>query len=208
MKRISIQHSKMKREVRKMLQIQSRDSAVSPVVGVMLMLVVCIIVAAVVSGFVGGLAGDTGKGPQIALGAKVVYGTETPGTASKIAGYIVLTHAGGDSLAWENTEFRTYIPRGEFKGTSYVINYADDKAGVIYTAIGDEKQIYDSSTHTFTTQLFQSGDDVLFAWDVSFAENPDNPSKLMVPKQGEDVVLQLFDKVSGKMIVEKTVRVV
>ena len=41
--------------------------AVSPVVGVMLMLVVTIIVAAVVSAFAGGLTESTSKAPQVIL---------------------------------------------------------------------------------------------------------------------------------------------
>lgn len=44
-----------------------KESAVSPVVGVMLMLVVTIIIAAVVSGFAGGLASGTSKAPQATL---------------------------------------------------------------------------------------------------------------------------------------------
>jgi len=47
--------------------ITRRDSAVSPVVGVMLMLVVTIIIAAVVSAFAGGLAGNTHKTPQTTI---------------------------------------------------------------------------------------------------------------------------------------------
>jgi FlaG/FlaF family flagellin (archaellin) len=42
------------------------DSAVSPVVGIMLMLVVTIIIAAVVTGFAGGIAGSTQQAPTIA----------------------------------------------------------------------------------------------------------------------------------------------
>jgi len=49
------------------------DTAVSPVVGVMLMLVVTIIVAAVVSGFAGGLVGTNNqKAPQLAMDAQIV----------------------------------------------------------------------------------------------------------------------------------------
>ena len=47
--------------------IPQKDAAVSPVVGVMLMLVVTIIIAAVVSAFAGGLAGDQHKTPQVNL---------------------------------------------------------------------------------------------------------------------------------------------
>jgi len=49
------------------------DEAVSPVVGVMLMLVVVIIIAAVVSGFAGGMIGDAGqKAPTLSMDVKVI----------------------------------------------------------------------------------------------------------------------------------------
>lgn len=65
-----------------------KDSAVSPVVGVMLMLVVTIIIAAVVSGFAGGLAGDQNKLPQASIAAKY---SQTQG--------LRIDHMGGDPLA-------------------------------------------------------------------------------------------------------------
>ena len=46
---------------------QQRDMAVSPVVGVMLMLIVVVIIAAVVSGFAGGLAKGTQAAPQLVM---------------------------------------------------------------------------------------------------------------------------------------------
>ncbi|MDD1686442.1 type IV pilin [Methanoregula sp.] len=50
-----------------------RDMAVSPVVGVMLMLVVVIIIAAVVSGFAGGLVGGSNqKTPSLTMDVKIV----------------------------------------------------------------------------------------------------------------------------------------
>lgn len=48
-----------------------KDSAVSPVVGVLLMLVVTIIIAAVVSGFAGGLAGGAKETPQVSMDVKI-----------------------------------------------------------------------------------------------------------------------------------------
>jgi FlaG/FlaF family flagellin (archaellin) len=51
------------------------ETAVSPVVGVMLMLVVVIIIAAVVSGFAGGLVGGSNqKAPQLTVDAKIANG--------------------------------------------------------------------------------------------------------------------------------------
>jgi len=48
------------------------EDAISPVVGVMLMLVVTIIIAAVVSGFSGGLMGDQKKAPSLTADVKIV----------------------------------------------------------------------------------------------------------------------------------------
>jgi archaeal type IV pilus assembly protein PilA len=50
----------------------SNEVAVSPVVGVMLMLVVVIIIAAVVSGFAGSLVGSEKKAPQMTAEATIV----------------------------------------------------------------------------------------------------------------------------------------
>lgn len=63
------------------------ESAVSPVVGVMLMLVVTIIIAALVAGFAGGLSESSEKPQQITLKA----------TYSQSQG-MTITHAGGDVI--------------------------------------------------------------------------------------------------------------
>jgi FlaG/FlaF family flagellin (archaellin) len=70
---------------------QYKEHAVSPVVGVMLMLVVTIIIAAVVSGFAGGLMKGQTKTPQATI----------TGTFSVTQG-MTITNAGGDSLATSN----------------------------------------------------------------------------------------------------------
>ncbi|WP_220681479.1 type IV pilin N-terminal domain-containing protein [Methanofollis formosanus] len=63
------------------------ESAVSPVVGVMLMLVVTVIIAAVVSAFAGGMAETQSKTPQVTLNAKYA---QSEG--------LTLYHEGGDTL--------------------------------------------------------------------------------------------------------------
>jgi FlaG/FlaF family flagellin (archaellin) len=63
------------------------EQAVSPVVGVMLMLVVTIIIAAVVSGFAGGLVKGQTKAPQATI----------QGTFSVTSG-LTITNAGGDAI--------------------------------------------------------------------------------------------------------------
>lgn len=98
------------------------EDAVSPVVGVMLMLVVTIIIAAVVSGFAGGLVGDNQKAPQASIvatdfvikGIIDTVGSSAPppnnmfgqgqwqpdqGAANPAADiYILFEHKGGDAL--------------------------------------------------------------------------------------------------------------
>ncbi|MDO8841288.1 type IV pilin N-terminal domain-containing protein [Methanocalculus sp.] len=70
-----------------------RDSdAVSPVVGVMLMLVVTIIIAAVVSGFAGGIGSNSGSSTVASLAVTLFAGPEKN---------ITIEHLGGDSLKTE-----------------------------------------------------------------------------------------------------------
>jgi len=68
------------------------NEAVSPVVGVMLMLVVTIIIAAVVSAFAGGLTETTSKAPQLSL--KATY-SQTDG--------LTISHQGGDAIGTLDT---------------------------------------------------------------------------------------------------------
>jgi FlaG/FlaF family flagellin (archaellin) len=67
------------------------ERAVSPVVGVMLMLVVVIIIAAVVSGFAGSLVGTNSKAPQATIQGKYSNTTKV----------LQMYHAGGDELSTE-----------------------------------------------------------------------------------------------------------
>lgn len=85
----------------------TRDAAVSPVVGVMLMLVVVIIIGALVSAFGGSMMSNEKKVPQASF----------TGSYSQYNG-LSITHMGGDSLETENTRI-VIRPSEEFgKGQS------------------------------------------------------------------------------------------
>lgn len=100
------------------MKITNRDSAVSPVVGVMLMLVVTIIIAAVVSAFSGGMFASEKKTPQATLGVEVNVGDGIRGEVpvSVSAGYsyppgytcennyFLFEHKGGDSFDLNDIE--------------------------------------------------------------------------------------------------------
>ena len=70
---------------------KKNESAVSPVIGVMLMLIVTIIIAAMVTAFAGGVIDTGGKSSSVLI----------TGTYSQDSG-LVVTHAGGDSIDTSN----------------------------------------------------------------------------------------------------------
>ena len=88
---------------------QKKETAVSPVIGILLMLVVTIIIAAVVSGFAGGLASENDKAPQVSLAVKeVIQNISDTNTANYASDYpsgftaangLLFEHKGGDSFA-------------------------------------------------------------------------------------------------------------
>ena len=86
------------------MQKTASESAVSPVVGVMLMLVVTIIIAAIVSAFAGSTAQTNNKAPQATIQG-IVY---LNGSGANL---VKLTHAGGDELVTAKTQI--LIKKGE-----------------------------------------------------------------------------------------------
>jgi len=69
--------------------ITDNKDAVSPVIGVLLMLVVCIIIAAVVAAFAGGLGGGTDKAPQASVSVKTDLDNHS----------LIFTNEGGEPFA-------------------------------------------------------------------------------------------------------------
>lgn len=106
------------------------DHGVSPVVGVMLMLVVTIIIAAVVSGFAGSLASDDSKAPQAVLEATPVikaiedtdnttWGPDYPVDFEAKNG-IMFEHKGGDAFSLNDIAIEF-----ENQGVTMIVTAAD-----------------------------------------------------------------------------------
>lgn len=116
----------------KLLQKSSED-AISPVVGVMLMIVVTVIIVAVVSAFGTGLVGDdTIKTPIVKIELDdVVVGSDkgySDGKGTLKSVYFV--HKGGDEISLNNIEF-------SMKGTAQIItNYFPGEFGTVNTSDG------------------------------------------------------------------------
>jgi FlaG/FlaF family flagellin (archaellin) len=89
-----------------LFEAKERESAVSPVVGVMLMLVVTIIIAATVSAFAGGLVGTADKAPQAAFDVKVAV-THHLGYYPYDDRVLTITHLGGDPIDTARTKLVT-----------------------------------------------------------------------------------------------------
>jgi archaeal type IV pilus assembly protein PilA len=103
-----------------------QENAVSPVVGVMLMLVVVIIIAAIVSGFAGSLAQTNDKAPQATIqGTLHVNGTQN---------FVVLNHMGGDELA--TAKIQIVIKKGD-EWTEW--------GGQLSPTVLDKSKIYNSA---------------------------------------------------------------
>ncbi|WP_220681642.1 type IV pilin N-terminal domain-containing protein [Methanofollis formosanus] len=79
--------------------------AVSPVVGVMLMLVVTIIIAAIVSAFAGGMGEHTEQAPVATIDVKIIM---NPGMAWASDPLMNFKHLGGDSLKTHDLQIITY----------------------------------------------------------------------------------------------------
>lgn len=92
------------------------ESAVSPVVGVMLMLVVTIIIAAVVSAFAGGLSTGSDKMPQMTITASFSNSTG-----------MTITHNGGDTVNTLSTKFivTPTADFGSYTNLHWTVNSSD-----------------------------------------------------------------------------------
>jgi len=143
------------------------DDAVSPVIGVMLMLVVTIIIAAVVSGFAGGLVGDGDQNPptltiDVAIANSGSYrGSEFSATVLGVSEPIptkdlkILT-------SWETTvKTNTFIkesevsggPETEEPGCGCILNPDDHPIGTVYRG---GAEILPGITNSFTRKTAQS----------------------------------------------------
>ncbi|HNX16964.1 MAG TPA: type IV pilin N-terminal domain-containing protein [Methanoregula sp.] len=121
------------------------NDAVSPVVGVMLMLVVTIIIAAVVSAFAGGLGNSQKTTPQLTIA----------GTYSQTNG-MTITHTGGDSVALSSVNFMT--TPSEMMGTdagkfAWIINNT-----IILDPANSNYAVYNITGSYFNTTSFNAGD--------------------------------------------------
>jgi len=108
-----------------------QDYAVSPVVGVMLMLVVTIIIAAVVSSFAGGMGTQQQKAPQASIDVMI----------DGINNKMIFTHQSGDTLNTKDLAIITYFTNQ----TGYTVKHtqtASSPVSIVTTTGGDARVPY------------------------------------------------------------------
>ena len=104
--------------------LKKKEDAVSPVIGVMLMLVVTIVIAAVVAAFAGGLGSDVEMAPTAALDIAV----HANGGA---AGTVKITSLSGEALTTKDITIKVTGTNGENKGTGNL--EGGTNAGTVFT---------------------------------------------------------------------------
>lgn len=105
------------------------DDAVSPVVGVMLMVVITVVIAAVITIFASGLVGEeTGSDPVLMLEVGN-FGLKVGSTGADALKSVEFIHKGGDSFPLDILEF-------SFVGSkSFITNYYPSDSGTV-TVVG------------------------------------------------------------------------
>jgi FlaG/FlaF family flagellin (archaellin) len=187
--------------------MKNNDMAVSPVVGVMLMLVVTIIIAAVVSGAAGGLAGDgTQKAPTLSMDVKISSSESSPGFTATVTSV-------SDPIRTKDIKIVTSYVMIDEGGGSPVIggstSMAGSKApwgfgaGVTGTQkLGDR---FNNPNAMFGNYTLTSGTGLV-------ATNPDDIQVVLGEKwknlkAGDIVTVSVIHIPSGKMIFQKDVLV-
>ncbi|MBP2134027.1 hypothetical protein J2128_001993 [Methanomicrobium sp. W14] len=137
------------------------ESGVSPVVGIMLMLVVTLVIAAVVSGFAGGLVSSNSKAPSASVS----------GTYSISQG-MTISHNGGDAIPLVTTKI--YVsPTKSFGGDADKYSWEINKSHVFTT--GDNAKAWAENGEYNVSKAFIAGDSVrISAEDLKYVqERPD-----------------------------------
>ncbi|MBQ4134304.1 MAG: type IV pilin N-terminal domain-containing protein [Methanocorpusculum sp.] len=121
-----------------------KEDAVSPIVGVMLMLVATIIVAAIVAAFAGGLAAETDASPNIIIS----------GTYSQTDG-LLLKHLSGDSVSGVDIYVR---PDQGFSTSYHKLSWKADSISEssVWNA-GDTREVSASKIQPMTNGAPNSG---------------------------------------------------
>jgi len=108
-------------------QLLEDDDAVSPVIGVILMVAITVILAAVIASFVLGLGNQAS---QSAPTATIGMDYEQDSTAGGGDGWLEITHDGGDSISANELYVRGNFDSGDASANSWLDYHSGGASGV------------------------------------------------------------------------------
>jgi flagellin-like protein len=130
--------------------LKNEEEAVSPVVGVIMMIAITVVIAAVVAAFAYGIIGGVKKAPNSAL---VVEDAVVASTQIKII------HHGGDTII--NAFNGSGTVNNAWKNLNIKINGVDQQWGNVTGAIGDDDTNFESGEQiTLNVVALASGDTI------------------------------------------------
>nr|WP_321351190.1 type IV pilin N-terminal domain-containing protein [uncultured Methanoregula sp.] len=127
------------------------DKAISPVVGIMLMLVVTVVIAAVVTAYAGGLTGSTKQAPKAII----------EGTYSQTDGMKII-HVSGDPVALSEVQFRT-TPSELFGADAAKFAWPIDKTIILFNKDGVNQPVTFPGSGFYNKSSFIVGDTLTIA---------------------------------------------
>lgn len=162
------------------MKYKQNEEAVSPVIGVILMVAITVILAAVIAAFVFGM-GTPKQAPQSSIRASSV---ETGANSS-----VTLEHQGGADVVLGNTKL--IVEQGTNR-TSF------DQAGnsTARFVAGDKIKVYTNSSASYSINLNSR----------NITSVPTIPGADMVIGQGSELVVTMIDIPSGQQIAKTTIR--
>ena len=161
--------------------------AVSPVVGVMLMLVVTLIIAGVVSAFGGGLVSTTSATPQASISCSLTFDDS-----------LKIQHNGGTSIDGKALDVKAKIASGTF---------ADMVKNVVLVNATLPRGVKGNFTNDGVYATFQTGDVLKIPYYDVIPKNSTSSPWIYEAQKGDLVIITVLDKNSGKQIASQTVTV-
>ncbi|MHC1602287.1 MAG: type IV pilin N-terminal domain-containing protein [Methermicoccaceae archaeon] len=161
------------------MNLLNNTKAVSPVIGVMLMVVVTIILAAVVSGFASDVGGAETKGAQLSIQVD-----------SSDGNWIAITHMGGDSMSGSLIQIQT-VRTAQAGGSAGVVH----EVGMANVTFNNASASGTKLVGTYSSELWTAGDTLYVPWDDAWRFGF---YSLMAPEVGETFQVVIIDKSTGK----------
>lgn len=165
-----------------MIQKKS-DDAISPVIGVMLMLVVTVVIAAVITAFATGMAGDSTTTTPMAL-----IEADTPQVSGVLQSFD-LVHKGGDEMKLENLQV-IIEPIGESGNTGIILKRTGTASGLNSEYENDHQDVITAYNN------FKNYMGLVDGTNIRLIETSGTGSSLSVlGKTGEDIAVSTGDRI-------------